>query len=637
MDNENDQLDTGKSPEIVPSGGLATGRSYITDFAKSLPDTPGVYRMLNKEGDVLYVGKAKRLKRRVMNYIRIENLPVRLQRMVSETRHMEVVHTHTEVEALLLESNLIKKLKPRYNILLRDDKTFPYMYLDTTHDFPRLDKHRGAKKGKGIFYGPFASAGAVNRTMAILQKAFMLRNCTDNNFDNRSRPCLQYHIKRCTAPCVGYVSKEEYKLQIADLKPFLDGKSDTIKARFQDKMHEASEAQDYERAAVYRDRIQAMSQLNIQQDVNVEGIGDADVIACAREGNMSCMQVFFFRGGQNFGNKSYFPRHTEEDDTADILASFLAQFYENKPIPRKVFVSEAVNDQTLLVDALSERSHKNGGTRVDIVVPQRGAGKRVVDFAMQNAKSALSRKQAVSMKDRRCLDDMVKLFEMGRFPERIEVYDNSHVSGTNMVGGMIVSTPEGFQKSSYRLFNIKSADASDDYGMMREVMQRRFRNVTPDNVPKGTVFPDLLLIDGGRGQLSAVREVLQSLGIWDDLYVVAISKGPDRNAGREEFHIEGRDTFVLPHNNGTLHYLQNLRDEAHRFAIGSHRARRGKAAIVSSLDSIEGIGAKKKKALLHYFGSVDAVKNAGVEDLKNVEGISSKIAEKIYYSFHEDI
>ena len=617
----NDSKDTGYA--------IQSGVGVISAFVKTLPDTPGVYRMFNAQGQVLYVGKAKRLKRRVTNYTHVDKLPMRLKRMVAETTQLEVVNTHTEVEALLLESNLIKKLKPRYNILLRDDKSFPYLYLDTAHDFPRLDKHRGSRSGKGVYYGPFASGGAVRKTITALQKTFLLRNCSDNDFAQRSRPCLQYHIKRCTAPCVGYVSKEEYADQISDLKPFLDGNSDAVKHKFQTAMQLASDKQDYEKAAVLRDRIRALSELQTQQDINVDGIGDADVIACAQDNGMSCVQVFFFRGGQNFGNKSYFPRHTSEEPICDILGSFLAQFYENKPVPRKVYISDNVTDEELLEEAFSVRA----GVKVDILVPQRGVGRRIIDFAMINAKQALQRRITTQLKDREHIETLQKLFRMKQFPERIEVYDNSHISGTNMIGAMVVSTPEGFQKSSYRKFNIREADASDDYGMMREVMERRFRNVTPSDES----FPNLLLIDGGRGQLSVVNDVLKAIGVYGHLTVVAISKGPDRNAGREEFHIEGRSSFDMPVNDPTLHYLQVLRDEAHRFAIGSHRSKRGKAALVSSLDSIDGIGAQKKKALLHYFGSVQAVKDAGIEDLKNVSGISSKIAEKIYYSFHEDI
>ncbi len=612
----------------TPQAGFSHGAQVISAFAKELPETPGVYRMLDKHDNILYVGKAKRLKRRVLNYTHLDRLPMRLRRMVAETVQLEVVNTHTEVEALLLESNLIKTLKPRYNILLRDDKSFPYLYLDDTHDFPRLDKHRGAKDERGTYYGPFASTGAVNRTIAILQKAFLLRNCSDREFSDRKRPCLQYHIKRCTAPCVGHVSQEEYAQQTRDLKPFLEGKSADVRQRLQAEMVTASDAQDYERAVVFRDRIHAISLLQSKQDINVENIQDADVIACVQDAGQSCIQVFFFRGGQNFGNRSYFPKHEVDTGCAELLNVFLTQFYHNKPIPKQIFVNEAVEDQALVVQALSELANIS----VQVSVPQRGDRKRVTEFAVQNARTALQRHVSLQIKDKNALESLVSLFDVDQPFERIEVYDNSHTGGTNMVGAMIVATPEGFQKASYRKFNIKYAAASDDYGMMREVMERRFRNVDVTDES----FPDLLLIDGGKGQLRAVHETLAELGLSDALCVVAISKGPDRNAGREEFHMVGRTAFSLPLNDPTLHYLQRIRDESHRFVIGSHRVRRKNNAIKSSLDTIEGVGPKKKKALLHHFGSAKAVENAGIKDLKLVDGISSKIAEKIYYSFHED-
>ncbi len=617
---------------------LPQGVRHVLDCAQHLPDTPGVYRMLDRHDTVLYVGKAKRLKRRVLSYTKIEALPLRLKRMVSETVQLEVVNTHTEVEALLLESNLIKRLKPRYNILLRDDKTFPHLYLDDHHDFPRLDKHRGAQKETGTYYGPFASIGAVNRTMAILQKAFLLRNCSDREFAQRTRPCLQYHIKRCTAPCMGYVSQEGYADQINDLKPFLEGKSTEVKQRLQAEMVKASEAQDYERAALFRDRIQAISLLQSKQDINIETIKDADVVACVqgqgRHKGRSCVQIFFFRGGQNFGNRSYFPKHGDDVKSSEILSVFLAQFYTSKPIPKQIFLNQTLADQELLSSALSTCAN----TKIEISVPQRGDKKNVIAFAEENARKALQRHCALQDKDEHALDSLVTLFDLDQIPERIEIYDNSHTGGTNMVGAMVVATPEGFQKSSYRQFNIRQASASDDYGMMREVIARRFKNASVTNTSvMEEQFPDLLLIDGGQGQLSAVQKILSELGLFENMCVVAISKGPDRYAGREEFHRNGHRSFTLPVNDSTLHYLQRLRDEAHRFAIGVHRNKRKKKAVISALDSIEGIGAKKKKSLLHHFGTVKAIENAGIEDLKCVEGVSTRLATKIYDYFHEDI
>jgi excinuclease ABC subunit C len=608
-------------------GFLGRGRNVILSVVKDLPDTPGVYRMLDDKKNVLYVGKAKRLKRRVMNYTQVDRLPMRLKRMVSDVVTMEIVHTHTEVEALLLESNLIKKLRPRYNILLRDDKSFPYLFLDERHDFPRLSKYRGKRDDKkGAFYGPFASAGAVNETIDTLQKAFLLRNCSDYDFSTRTRPCLQFHIKKCTAPCINMVSKNEYRAQISDLKPFLEGKSGDVKDRLNAEMMHASKMQDFEKAALLRDRVKALTSLQSRQDINIEGVGDVDVVVCAQDGHYVCVQVFFFRAGQNFGNRSYFPQHTDGATSAEVLSAFLGQFYQDKPVPKQVLLNATLEDEGLLADALS----KNAGYGVSITTPQKGDKRKIVIFAYDNACQALGRYIKESMRDGDALQALVPLFCVVDVPNRIEVYDNSHTGGTNMVGGMVVASPDGFQKHAYRKFNIKHADASDDYGMMREVIERRFHNVdcTDSN------FPDVLLIDGGKGQLSAVREVLVSLGIFDHLCVVAISKGPDRNAGREEFHMDGREVFTLPHNNSTLHYLQKLRDEAHRFAISSHRVRRKNSMTKSGLDLVSGVGSKKKKALLHYFGSLKEIQNAGVEDLKKVDGISNVIAQTIYDTFH---
>lgn len=609
---------------------LQSGVETIRAYMKDLPETAGVYRMLNEKDEVLYVGKAKALKRRVNSYTQVDKLPVRLQRMVAQTRKMEFVHTHTEVEALLLESNLIKKLKPRYNILLRDDKSFPYILI-TNHDFPQITKHRGAKTIGGEYFGPFASAGNVNRTITMLQRAFLLRNCTDSNFASRKRPCLQYHIKRCTAPCVGLVSKQEYAVQIREVMEFFSGQNRNLQQRFSDKMQNASADMNYELAAEYRDRIRALAALQSTQDINVEGLKDADIIALTQQNGRSCIQVFFFRAGQNYGNNAYFPRHAEDEPVERIISVFMAQFYENKPVPKEIVTSHTPEEKELLEEAFS---YKNG-QKVAIQSPQRGTRRRLVEFALRNAEEALKRSLIEQNSQGRLLDGVAELFGMDARPERIEVYDNSHISGTNMVGGMIVAGPEGFMKNAYRKFNIQQAGASDDFGMMREVLERRFGRAMKEGKSKGDPdWPDLLLIDGGLGQYNAVKDVLEECGVLDDVTLVAISKGPDRNAGREKFHMEGRGTFQLPIDDPVLHYLQRLRDEAHRFAIGAHRTRRKNDQTRSSLDTVPGIGATRKKALLLYFGSAKAVEDAGLLDLQKVEGISASIAQKIYDHFH---
>ena len=609
---------------------LEKGQKIIRSVAAQLGQTAGVYRMLSEKGDVLYVGKARALKRRVLSYTQIAKLPVRLQRMVAETHSMEIINTHSEVEALLLESNLIKKLKPRYNIVLRDGKSFPYICITGSHDYPRLVKHRGAKTIKGEYYGPFASAGAVNRTITALQRAFMLRNCTDNMFDSRKRPCLQYHIKRCTAPCVDYVSREEYALQVKEAEDFLEGDSNNIQSRFRKRMEEASQNLDFENAAKYRDRLRALSAIQSKQTINVGEIRDADVHAIAMEKGRSAIQTFFFRGGQNFGNKSYYPKHDPDEDPANILSAFLIQFYENKPIPALLLVNKPLPEHDLLVEAMSAQRN----ARVEISCPVRGTRKKLTGFVEVNAVQALKRKVSEASNDEDCIEALVELFDLDDMPERIEVYDNSHISGTNMVGAMIVAGPDGFIKNAYRKFNIRQAAEADDFGMMKEVMQRRFSRLKqemeddPDAAAQNR--PDLVLIDGGKGQLSSVLAILDELELKDELNVVAISKGPDRNAGREQFHREGQDSFQLEVNDPVLFYLQRLRDEAHRFAIGAHRTKRKKDISVSRLDDVPGIGAKRKKELLHYFGSAKAVERAGIDDLMQVEGISRQLAEKIY-------
>ncbi|MEM6781687.1 MAG: excinuclease ABC subunit UvrC [Pseudomonadota bacterium] len=611
---------------------IERGAKIIKAFAAKLPETPGVYRMINEKGDILYVGKAKALKRRVMSYTNINRHPERLKRMVAETAKMEVVNTQTEVEALLLESNLIKKLKPRYNILLRDDKSFPYILITDGHDFPRIIKHRGARKIKGEYFGPFASAGAVNRTIAAMQRAFLLRNCTDSYFAQRSRPCLQYHIKRCTAPCVDKVNIEDYAGQVEEARAFLSGQSREVQDKMAAKMQEASAAQDYEGAAKYRDRIKAMTAIQARQDINVSGLKDADVIGLVRKEGKSCVQVFFFRGGQNFGNRAYYPRHQVEEDDAAILGAFLAQFYETKPVPGDVIISHIPEGKELLEEALGQRANR----KVKISKPVRAKRKRLIDFVIKNAEGALERHLLERSSEAKFLEGVAELFDMDEPPKRIEVYDNSHISGTNMVGGMIVAGAEGFNKNAYRKFNIKTADEGDDYGMMREVLTRRFTRALKEDVDKdGEDWPNLLLIDGGKGQFGVVRDVLEELGVLDDVTLVAIAKGVDRNAGREQFFVEGKKPFQLPINDPILHYLQRLRDEAHRFAIGAHRTRRKNDQVKSPLDGISGIGAKRKRSLLLHFGSGKEVMNASVEDLHNVDGISKELAQKIYDYFHE--
>lgn len=614
---------------LTPS--LQEGIEAIRRHVKTLPLSPGVYRMIGEDGAVLYVGKARSLKKRVSSYLQMEKLPVRLQRMIALTRGMEFIVTHTEAEALLLESNLIKTLGPRYNILLRDDKSFPYILIREDHDFPQILKHRGAHRTKGKYFGPFAGAGDVNRTISILQRAFLLRNCTDSYFAQRERPCLQYHIKRCTAPCVGKVDKAAYAEQVRGAQDFLNGRSRAVQEAMTRAMQDASARMDYEEAAAMRDRIRALTAIQSRQDINLADMGDADVMALCRDNGMSCVQVFFFRAGQNFGNRSYFPRHDEEDEPGDILAAFMAQFYQNKPVPKVVLVSHDLPEQAWLEEALSSTS----AHRVAISVPRRGAKRRVMDFALRNAGEALERQVASNAGQAKLLSAVAALFGLEEPPQRIEVYDNSHIAGTNMVGAMIVAGPEGFRKSAYRKFNIKQAGASDDYGMMREVLTRRFRRaLKEERGAEGENWPDLLLIDGGAGQLSVAQAVLEDCGIADDVTLVSIAKGPDRNAGREKFFMPGKEMFQLPVNDPVLHYLQRLRDEAHRFAISSHRARRQKQIAASPLDEIPGIGARRKKALLLHFGSAKAVSAAGVADLEKVGGISRSVAQKVYDHFH---
>jgi len=618
----------------MSTNALERGADLIRDYAKRLPEKPGVYRMIDVKGEVLYVGKARALKKRVVTYSHILKLPNRLKRMVAETASMEFITTNSEVEALLLESNLIKKLKPRFNVLLKDDKSFPYILLTSDHDFPQVKKHRGARAGGGEYYGPFASAGAVNHSIDTLQRIFKLRNCTDSYFDARKRPCLQYHIKRCTAPCVGRISKEEYAHSVDQARAFLNGESRTIQQEFQKLMEAASEDMDFESAAEYRDRIRALAAIQSHQDINIQGMKDVDVAAFYQREGKTCIQIFFFRGGQNFGNRAYFPKHDPEETPEDIMSEFMAQFYDGKPVPPDILVNHEPSERALLEEALTQ---KEGGRRkITISTPVRGQRRRMVDFVVKNAKEALERHLLERKGEHELLEGVARLFGMDDTPERIEVYDNSHISGTNMVGGMVVAGPEGFRKNAYRKFNIRLADAADDFGMMREVMTRRFGRAIKEEVDReGEEWPDLLLIDGGLGQFNAVKEVLVEMGVWEDLTVVAISKGPDRNAGREQFFMDGKAPFRLPENDAVLHYLQRLRDEVHRFAIGAHRTRRKMDITKNPLDEIAGIGAARKRALLHHFGSAKAIKSAGIEDLLKVEGISRAQAEKIFAFFNE--
>ncbi len=615
-----------------PKGGLARGAATIAEAVKTLPATPGVYRMLDRRGDALYVGKAKNLKKRVATYSQAGKLPRRLQRMVADTVAVEVVTTHTEIEALLLESNLIKRLMPRDNVLLRDDKSFPYILITGDHEYPEITKHRGARTRPGDYFGPFASAGAVNRTITALEKAFLLRSCPDTVYATRTRPCLMYQIKRCAAPCVGYVSKADYGELVRQTRDFLTGHSQGVQQRLANAMQEASERLDFETAGVYRDRIRALTHIQSRQDINVRDIDDADVIAAHQAAGRTCIQVFFFRAGRNYGNRAYYPTHDKTLSPETVLGAFIAQFYDNKPVPELVLLSHQPKDEALIAEALSFRA----GHKVQLHHPKRGNKRKLVEHALVNARESLARRMAESSTQRQLLEDMAERLNLEGAPERIEVYDNSHIQGTDPYGAMIAAGPEGFIKNAYRKFRIKDAGPGDDYAMMREVLTRRFsRALKEDPERGGAQWPDLILIDGGRGQLSCACEALADLGL-GDLSVAAIAKGPERNAGRERIYMAGRDPLLLEPRDPVLYFLQRLRDEAHRFAIGSHRAGRGKARLRSVLDDVPGVGAKRKKALLHHFGSAQAVARAGLADLVAVEGISKVVARRIYDHFHAD-
>lgn len=618
--------------EAATPAGFARGSAVLKEQLKTMPESPGVYRMISAKGEVLYVGKARSLKKRVSNYTSMERLPLRLQRMVALVTNLEITTTHTESEALLLEANLIRSLQPPFNVLLRDDKSYPYILITRDHDFPQIVKYRGSKDRDGWYFGPFASADAVTETMHILMRGFMLRNCTDSVFEARKRPCLQYHIKRCTAPCVGLASKDAYATQVKDARAFLTGRNDTLLELLQNQMNLASAEKNYEEAAQIRDRIRVLAAVQAKQSINVDGIGDADVIALARVGGQTCIQVFFIRSDRNYGNRATFPQHDHDLSEAEIMGSFLAQFYADKIPPHDIYLSHTPQDEDLLREAFSEKNK----TKITFHVPKLGDKRRIMDMALQNAEEALARRHAERKSQNVLLEGVARAFGLESPPTRIEVYDNSHVSGTFAVGGMIVATAEGFHKKAYRKFNIKDAALSpgDDYGMMREVLKRRFTRELAENPDrKKESWPDLILVDGGRGQLNAALEVMDELNL-DDVTVVGIAKGPDRNAGRERFFMKNREEFGMPPQDPVLYYLQRLRDEAHRFAIGTHRARRAKAIVTSPLDEVPGIGPARKKALLMHFGSARAVSRAGLDDLKRVPGISEDLAKKIYDFFH---
>jgi len=630
-----------------------------------MPAQPGVYRMLDRRGDGLYVGKARNLKSRVQNYAHPAGLSNRLRRMVAETAAVEIVVTHTEAEALLLECNMIKRLMPRYNVLLRDDKSFPFIHLTAGDDFPQLTKYRGARNQEGSYFGPFASAGAVNRTLVTLQKAFLLRSCSNSIFAVRTRPCLLYQIKRCSAPCVGRISREDYAALIDQARVFLSGRGDDVQQRLAAEMQDAAEVLDFEAAALIRDRIRALSLVQGHQDIHVPGIVDVDVIAAHQAGGQTCVQVFFFRGGQNWGNRAYFPSHDRQLAVEEVLTAFVGQFYDNRAKPPLVLLSHQLVEQELVAEALSL-----GGERVRLSVPRRGDKKKLVDRIVATAREALGRRLAESASQRQLLDGVAAAFGLDCQLNRIEVYDNSHIQGTNAVGAMIVAGPDGLVKNAYRKFTIRGAkdavaltrlaalgtlsrtageggpspegwvgegySGGDDYAMMREVLQRRFARALKEDPERDRgSWPDLLLIDGGQGQLNIAQSALAELGV-DDVAIAAIAKGPDRNAGRERFFFPGRAPFALDPRDPVLYFLQRLRDEAHRFAIGTHRAKRTKALGRSPLDEIAGIGARRKQALLHHFGSARAVARAGLGELERVAGISKTVAKKIYDHFHAD-
>jgi excinuclease ABC subunit C len=637
-------------PEIElengPTGTLAAGRAAILRFTKVAPSAPGVYRMIDAQGDVLYVGKAKNIKKRVTAYARPTGQDTRIARMIAATATLEFVSTKTETEALLLEANLIKRLRPRFNVLLRDDKSFPFILITSDHWAPQILKHRGARTRSGRYYGPFASAGSVNRTINALERAFLLRSCSDSYFEARTRPCLLHQIKRCSAPCTGEIDFAGYTQLVTEANEFLSGRSQSVQKELADEMDKASNALDFERAAIYRDRLTALSAIQSHQGINPRSIEEADVFAVHQAGGFSCVEVFFFRTGQNWGNRAYFPKADRTIGASEVLGAFLAQFYDDKPPPRCILVSHNFDERDLLAKALTAKCER----KVEVSVPTRGERRELVEHALANAREALARKLAETSSQQRLLGALTETFSLPRAPRRIEVYDNSHISGTNAVGAMIVAGSEGFRKNQYRKFNIRSSDLApgDDYGMLREVLQRRFKRLLEENprplaggvldVVRGDdedqPWPDLVLIDGGQGQLKIAQETLSVLGV-TDVPLVAIAKGPDRDAGRETFFVPGRDPFKLPPRDPLLYFIERLRDEAHRFAVGSHRVRRKKDIREAGLQEIPGIGPTRKRALLRHFGTVKAIERASLPDLAQVPGINAETARKIYEYFHE--
>ena len=610
---------------------LEAGVAAIRNVVKTLPLRPGVYRMQDAKGDVLYVGKARQLKSRVTNYTQVKQLSKRLQRMVAQTRAMTIVTTNNEAEALLLEAQLIKRYRPAYNVLLRDDKSFPFILVRADHDYPRVQKHRGARRAKGSYYGPFASAGSVNNTLNALQKLFLLRSCTDGFFKTRDRPCLLYQIKRCSAPCVGRIDKAGYAGLVRDANSFLAGKATDVQTRLGAEMQAAAEAMDFERATVLRDRLRALTFIQGTQAINAEGVGDADIFALACHEGVMGIQAFFIRGGQNWGHRSFFPAHTNDVPQDEVLTQFLMQFYEEVPPARQVLLDRELPERELLAEALAEQA----GYKVALSVPQRGDRRRLMEQAQRNAKEALERRLAESTTQAKLLREVADLFDLAEPPARIEIYDNSHIQGSNAVGAMVVAGPEGFRKGQYRKFNIKQAATDDDFAMMREVLTRRFARAQAEDPDRdGDTWPDLVLLDGGRGQLNAAKAVLEDLGI-EDVCMVGIAKGPHHGReGREVFHLlDGRE-FQLPVNSPVLFYLQRLRDEVHRFAIGAHRDKRAKAIGASPLDEVPGIGPARKKALLMHFGTGRAVRNASLADLQQAPGVSAAVAQQVYDFYH---
>ncbi|MEO9895606.1 MAG: excinuclease ABC subunit UvrC [Paracoccaceae bacterium] len=617
----------------VSNGTVPTGYPVIQEYLRTLDGSPGVYRMLDAESRVLYVGKARNLKARVSNYARPGGHSARIERMITHTASMMFLTTRTETEALLLEQNLIKQLKPKFNVLLRDDKSFPNIVVTGDHAFAQIKKHRGAKKQKGAYYGPFASAGAVNRTLNQLQRVFLLRNCTNAMFESRTRPCLLYQIKRCSGPCVGLISEPEYAAAVKDAENFLAGRSTDIQARLAADMQRASEEMEFERAAALRDRIRAMTAVQSAQGINPRTITEADIVALHLDQGQACVQVFFIRAGQNWGNRDYYPRVMPDVDAAEVLEAFLGQFYDTKEPPKQVILSNEIENADLMSEALVQ---KRGG-KVELIVPKRGEKAEIIDSALRNARESLARKMSESATQSKLLKGLAAAFDLPDVPNRIEVYDNSHIQGTNAVGGMIVAGPDGFNKNQYRKFNIKGDDLTpgDDFGMMKEVLTRRFKRLLKEDPDREkSMWPDLLLIDGGAGQVSAVAEIMAEYGV-EDIPMIGVAKGVDRDAGKEEFHRVGLRPMALRHNDPVLYFVQRMRDEAHRFAIGTHRAKRAKSTMANPLDDIPGVGASRKRALLAHFGSAKAVGRAHLADLKAVDGVSEGLAQKVYDYFHE--